>query len=57
MKMPYGNHKDEEIEDLPSDYLGWIAENWDENSIIDEEICRLADEEFQYRTKYNCHWF
>lgn len=44
MKMPWGKHKDEEIEDLPSDYLKWLAENCE-----DDDICEAADEEYRWR--------
>ena len=27
MRMPWGKHKGEPMEDLPSDYLLWLAEN------------------------------
>ena len=27
VKMPWGKHKGEDVEDLPTDYLQWIAEN------------------------------
>lgn len=44
MEMPWGKHKGEDIEDLPTDYLKWLAENCD-----DEDICLAADEEYRYR--------
>ena len=52
MKMPFGKHKGEEIEDIPSDYLKWVAENID-----DEEIYRAADEEYQWRKDNNEHFY
>ena len=27
MRMPFGKHKGELVEDLPSDYVEWILEN------------------------------
>lgn len=27
MKMPFGKHKGEDLEDLPTGYLQWLAEN------------------------------
>ena len=27
MRMPWGKHKGEDVEDLPTGYLQWIAEN------------------------------
>lgn len=50
MQMPFGKHKGEDIEDLPSSYLKWLAENCD-----DEEICEAADEEWQWRQDHNAH--
>jgi hypothetical protein len=34
-----------------SSYLKWLAENCD----WDDKICEEADEEWQYREKYNTH--
>ena len=48
--MPFGKHKGKEIEDMPSDYLLWLAQNCDNDLIATE-----ADEEWQYREHYNCH--
>uniref|UniRef100_A0A6M3KNA5 Putative quorum-sensing-regulated virulence factor n=1 Tax=viral metagenome TaxID=1070528 RepID=A0A6M3KNA5_9ZZZZ len=56
MRMPYGRFKGQEIEDLPSSYLKWIAENWDEKSTTNKMICKAADEEWQFREKTNIHW-
>ena len=44
MKMPFGKHKGTDIEDLPTDYLKWLAENCD-----DDDICEAADAEYRYR--------
>jgi Putative quorum-sensing-regulated virulence factor len=48
MKMPWGKHAGKEIEDLPTDYLKWLAENCD-----DEDICEAADEEYRYRKDHD----
>lgn len=50
--MPYGVHKGKTMNDIPSDYLKWVAENFD-----DEDICCAADEEYQSREHYNAHWY
>jgi len=50
MKIPFGKHRGEDIEDIPSPYLRWLAQNCD-----DEEIAIKADEEYNYRERYNCH--
>jgi len=50
MEMPWGKYKGEKIEDLPSDYLHWLATKCD-----NEEIAEQADEEWQHRERYNVH--
>jgi hypothetical protein len=52
MQMPWGKYKGEEIEDIPSGYLRWLARECD-----DEEIAMTADTEYQHREKYNVHIF
>ncbi len=49
--MPFGKHKGEYIQALPSSYLLWLAQNCDWN----DRICEAADEEWQWRDKYNEH--
>lgn len=36
MKMPWGKHKGEDMEDLPTGYLLWLAENCDSEPIQSE---------------------
>ena len=55
MKMPCGAYKGRDIEDIPSDYLLWVAENWDEKTEQDRKICEAADKEWQWREKHNAH--
>jgi len=50
MEMPFGKHKGEEIEDLPSSYIKWLTENME-----DEEIRLEAGQEYQYREDYTYH--
>ena len=52
MKMPWGKHKGRDIHELPSGYLLWLAENSN-----NERICKEADNEWQWRDKYNQHKF
>jgi hypothetical protein len=52
MPLPWGKFKGREIEDCPSSYLWWLATECDWN----DKICEEADEEWQYREKYNEHW-
>jgi len=51
MRMPSGKFANKELHLIPSNYLRWIAENWD-----DEELCKEADDEWQWREKYGEHW-
>lgn len=50
MIMPWGKHKGEDLEDIPSSYLKWLAENCE-----DEEICSAADDEYSWRTDHGKH--
>jgi len=51
IEMPYGKFKGKIMEEIPSKYLHWVAENFD-----NEDICEAADKEWQWREKYNQHW-
>jgi hypothetical protein len=50
MKMPWGKFKGEDIGDIPSDYLKWLAENCEQ-----DHIATKADEEYQWREDNNSH--
>jgi len=50
MIMPWGKHKGEEIDDLPSSYLRWLAESCD-----DDQICEAADIEYRWRSDHQEH--
>lgn len=50
MKMPWGKHEGEDIEDIPSDYLVWLAENCEQ-----DYIATAADEEYQWREDNSAH--
>ena len=49
--MPWGEHKGEYIDALPSSYLYWLAGNCD----WDEKIQEAADEEWYWREDNNEH--
>ena len=53
MKMPFGKFKGKDIEEIPSSYLKWIAENIDEKK--NGDLVFEADKEYQWREKNNCH--
>jgi hypothetical protein len=50
--VPFGEKKGKRkpIWKFPSNVLKWMAENYH-----DDRIATLADEEYQYREKYNTH--
>jgi hypothetical protein len=50
--MPWGKFQGEDIEDIPSGYLKWLAENCE-----DDLICIAADEEYRWRTDNNEHFW
>ena len=47
-----GKYKGTRIEDLPSDYLKWLIENW-----RDEEIVEAAEYEYESRSDDGSHWW
>lgn len=53
MKMPLGRYEDKEVHSLPSDYLKWLMENWEDGGDIQEE----AEEEFNRRTDERSHFY
>ena len=52
MILPFGKYKGYYIENVPSDYLRWMAENLD-----DEDFAVAADEEYQFREKWGTHFW
>jgi len=54
--MPWGKFRDRQISLLPSSYLRWVAESWQEDTPMNKEICEAADKEYQHREKYGCHF-
>ena len=55
MEMPWGKYKGKEIENLPSWYLKWLAENINEKNPVGAQVCKEADEEYQFREKNGSH--
>lgn len=51
IKLPHGIHAGKLLEEVPSSYLAWIAERWD-----DEKICEAADKVWANREKHGAHW-
>jgi hypothetical protein len=52
MEMPWGKFKGKQIEEVPSGYLKWLAENCE-----DDTICNAADEEYRWRTDNHEHFW
>ena len=50
MQLPWGKHKGEDLESVPSSYLRWLAENCE-----DDVIASAADEEWSWREQYGQH--
>jgi hypothetical protein len=50
--MPWGKYKGEEIEDIESDYLHWLAANAN-----DDVIATVADEEWRRREDAGEHFY
>lgn len=50
--MPWGAYKGFEIEDIPSGYLQWLAENAD-----NDYIATLADKEYAYCELHDKHFY
>lgn len=50
MIVHFGKYKGVDVEDLPSSYLRWLAENCN-----DDSLCEAADEEYRYRSDHRCH--
>jgi|SaaInlStandDraft_6_1057023.scaffolds.fasta_scaffold871853_1 hypothetical protein len=56
MKMPFGKYKGLPIEELPSSYLRWLTNNIDDEERGENSIQLNADEEYEFRSKYNTHF-
>ncbi|MGO9372705.1 MAG: putative quorum-sensing-regulated virulence factor [Syntrophobacteraceae bacterium] len=50
MVISFGKYRGKTIEELPSGYLKWIAENVD-----DDDLCEAADAEYQWRSQHGTH--
>ena len=52
MRMPHGQYQGEELEQIPSDYLHWVATDWD-----DDTLATAADEEYNERERCGEHFY
>lgn len=56
MVMPWGRYRDEYIDEIPSSYLRYVAENWDEDNPYKKRIVQECDDEWQWRDRTNNHF-
>lgn len=45
MKMPFGKHKDEDLLDIPNEYLEWASKN-----IVDSPVRKAIEQELTRRS-------
>ena len=53
LTMPGGIHVGKRISELPSSYLKYVAENWNEKNDFDRRVIKAADDEYQFRKHHN----
>lgn len=56
MKLHAGKFKGKTLEECPSSYVKFVAENWHERTQYDKELCIAADKEYKFRTKNDTHF-
>jgi len=54
--MPFGEYRGWKIEDIPSSYLKYAAENWGEDTDMRKALVAECDKEWQHRERYNRHF-
>ena len=52
LPVTFGKHNGKTIEEIPSSYLKYIIENWDNHPDLQE----AADAEYNWRTEWKCHF-
>ena len=55
--MPWGKFRGELISAIPSNYLSWLKEGGSKDMPVSDEIAEAAEEEYQFRTKWNSHFW
>lgn len=49
MVLPFGKHKGKSIEDLPTSYLTWLAENVSTKDELGAAVVESAEQELKFR--------
>lgn len=55
VKMAIGKYADLFIDEVPSSYLRWVAENWSEETPFKQRLVEECDKEWQWREANNKH--
>jgi len=54
--LPFGNHKGQDIESIPSDYLKWLLESdWFDKKY--PELVEEVEDELKYRDDWDKHFY
>lgn len=53
--MPWGKFQGQTYASIPSSYLRWAAENFDESSERGRIVIKACDDEYQERERFNTH--
>ena len=51
IRMPNGKFRGKAMQEIPSKYLRWVAENYKNDT-----VAAAADNEWQWREKWDEHW-
>jgi hypothetical protein len=51
-----GTMRGKAVEDCPSSWLRWAAENWRERTDRDRELMKAVNAELEYRDRWNKHF-
>lgn len=54
--MPWGKHKGRLIGALPSSYLRWVAETWEEDTPLKKRVVVACDREWTFREDTGSHF-
>lgn len=48
-KIKFGKHKGEQLQDLPTDYLQWLAENLESGKFNNDEVIKECEKQLVLR--------